>query len=105
MKTTIGSIEWKWPWMGMVVIVKLAAGGDPPKPSALPDKVEPQLVVRGISFAEGPTFDSKGNLFFVNYQGNGNIGRRTPGGKVEVWLRLPDASPGPGGKARHAFPF
>jgi len=33
-------------------------------------------VVRDISFAEGPTFDTRGNLFFVNYKGNGNIGRR-----------------------------
>jgi gluconolactonase len=63
------------------------------------------LLVRGISFAEGPTFDSKGNLFFVNYQGNGNIGRRTHAGAVEVWLRLPDAPAGPNGKPRRAFPF
>jgi gluconolactonase len=71
----------------------------------LPPKVEPRLLLRGISFAEGPTFDSKGNLFFVNYKGNGNIGRRTPEGDTEVWLRLPDAPPGPDGKAQKAFPF
>jgi sugar lactone lactonase YvrE len=73
--------------------------------SPLPEKVEPKLVVSGITFAEGPTFDSKGNLFFVNYKGNGNIGRRTPEGKVEVWLRLPDPPAKPGAKARQAFPF
>jgi sugar lactone lactonase YvrE len=71
----------------------------------LPEKVEPHLVVNGISFAEGPTFDSQGNLFFVNYKGNGNIGRRIPAGEVEVWLKLPDPAPGPGGKVLHAFPF
>jgi sugar lactone lactonase YvrE len=73
-------------------------------PAPLPEKVEPHLLVRGISFAEGPTFDSKGNLFFVNYMGNGNIGRRTPAGDVAVWLKLPDPAPDRGGKAR-AFPF
>src|SRR5262249_11376339 len=72
---------------------------------SLPDKVEPHLIVRGISFAEGPSFDSKGNLFFVNYKGNGNIGRRTPAGDVEVWLRLPDPPAPPGGKPLRAFPF
>lgn len=44
----------------------------------LPETGEPHLLVRDISFAAGPIFDSKGNLFFVNYKGNGNIGRRTP---------------------------
>src|SRR5713226_7122953 len=82
-----------------------AIAGNAPKVPPLPEKVEPRLVVSGISFAEGPTFDSKGNLFFVNYKGNGNIGRRTPKGEVEVWLRLPDPPAGPDGKARHAFPF
>jgi gluconolactonase len=71
----------------------------------LPKQVKPQLVVRGISFAEGPTFDSKGNLFFVNYKGNGNIGRRTSTGAIEVWLRLPDPPAGRDGKVRRAFPF
>jgi sugar lactone lactonase YvrE len=80
-----------------------AFGSDEPAP--LPAKVEPRWVVRDIRFAEGPTFDSKGNLFFVNYQRNGNIGRRTPGGDVAVWLKLPDPAPDPGGKILHAFPF
>jgi gluconolactonase len=75
------------------------------RPAHLPEKVEPQLLLRGISFAEGPAFDSKGSLFFVNYKGNGNIGRRAPTGAVEVWLRLPAAPPRPDGKARPAFPF
>jgi gluconolactonase len=71
----------------------------------LPEMVEPRLLVRDITFAEGPAYDSKGNLFFVNYKGNGNIGRRIPEGDVAVWLKLPDAAPGPGGKAVRAFPF
>jgi hypothetical protein len=67
-----------------------------------PEKAEPRLMVNGVSFAEGPTFDSKGNLFFVNYKGNGNIGRRTPAGETDVWLKIPDPAPGPGGKSLHA---
>jgi gluconolactonase len=73
--------------------------------SPLPEKVEPRLLVRGIHFAEGPTFDRKGDLFFVNYKGNGNIGRRTPAGDVGVWLKIPDPPPQPDGKVLHAFPF
>jgi gluconolactonase len=87
-----------------ILLLSPAAFADDPPPS-LPAKVEPQLVARGISFAEGPTFDSKGNLFFANYQGNGNIGRRSADGVVEVWRRLPDPPPGPEGKVRRAFPF
>ena len=83
----------------------LGATAGPDDPPPLPEKVEPQLLVRGISFAEGPAFDSNGNLFFVNYKGNGNIGRRTPAGEVDVWLKLPDATPDAGGKALRAFPF
>jgi sugar lactone lactonase YvrE len=71
----------------------------------LHDKVEPRLLLSGISFAEGPTFDSKGNLYFVNYKGNGNIGRRTPADEVDLWLKLPDPAPSPDGKTCHAFPF
>jgi sugar lactone lactonase YvrE len=87
---------------GMLIGPAAFAQDDPPP---LPEKVEPRLLLRGISFAEGPTFDSKGNLFFVNYKGNGNIGRLTPAGDASVWLKLPDPSPEPGGKVLRAFPF
>jgi gluconolactonase len=80
-----------------------ALAEDVPLPS--PEKVKTTLLVRDISFAEGPTFDSKGNLFFVNYKGNGNIGRLSPAGEVEVWLKLPDPMLVPGGKVLRAFPF
>jgi sugar lactone lactonase YvrE len=85
--------------VGLVGLALSAAG--PP----LPDKLEPHFVVGDITFAEGPTFDSHGNLFFCNYKGNGNIGRRTPDGAVTVWLKLPDPPPGAGRPARRAFPF
>jgi gluconolactonase len=68
---------------GVTVILTLAAL--PP----LPKKLVRHPVVDGIAFAEGPAFDSKGNLYFVNYQRNGTIGRRTPDGKVSVWVELP----------------
>ena len=55
------------------------------EPPPLPENIEPQLVVDGIDFAEGPIFDRDGNLYFVNHIRNGTIGRRTPGGEVTVW--------------------
>ena len=62
----------------------LAAQEAPP----LPQKVEPYPVVADIWFAEGPTFNSKGNLYFVNYIRQGTIGRKTPDGTVSVWVDL-----------------
>lgn len=82
----------------------LAAGSQPGPLPPLPARLEPQLVVTNITFAEGPTFDRQGNLFFVNYTRNGIIGRRTPQGEVSAWLALPDAVQ-PDGTRRHAFPF
>ncbi|MBN2293913.1 MAG: SMP-30/gluconolactonase/LRE family protein [Pirellulales bacterium] len=52
------------------------------------DTVKPQLYATGFEFAEGPAFDSKGNLFVVNYRGNGNIGRITPDGTASVFCDL-----------------
>jgi sugar lactone lactonase YvrE len=92
----------------LVIIISggapLAADSQPAPPPPLPAKLEPQLVVTNITFAEGPTFDRQGNLFFVNYTCNGIIGRRTPQGEVSAWLQLPDAVQ-PDGTRRHAFPF
>jgi gluconolactonase len=70
----------------------------------LPAKVEPYAVVANIRFAEGPAFDSKGNLFFVNYIRNGTVGRMTPDGTVSVWIELPDV-PQAQGKPLKALPF
>jgi gluconolactonase len=60
------------------------AGQLPP----LPEEVEPYPVVADIAFAEGPIFDAQGNLYFVNYQSLGTIGRRTPDGTVGVWVHV-----------------
>lgn len=55
--------------------------------------VEPQLYATGFEFAEGPAFDRDGNLFVVNYRGNGNIGRIAADGTASVWCVLDDLAP------------
>lgn len=47
------------------------------EPHLFPEKFDPYPVVADITFAEGPTFDSNGNLYFVNYVRSGTIGRET----------------------------
>ncbi len=55
--------------------------------------VEPQLYATGFEFSEGPTFDCDGNLYVVNYRGNGNIGRITPNGTASVFCNLRELVP------------
>lgn len=55
--------------------------------------VKPELFATGFEFAEGPAFDAHGNLFVVNYRGNGNIGRITPDGTAAVWCNLNEPAP------------
>lgn len=62
--------------------------------------VVPELFATGFEFAEGPAFDQHGNLFVVNYRGNGNIGRITPDGTASVWCVLDDIAPIDGHQAR-----
>ena len=45
---------------------------------------------------EGPACDRHGNLFAVNFGSQGTIGRITPGGSGEVFLKLPGDSVGNG---------
>ncbi len=45
---------------------------------------------------EGPACDAKGNVYAVNFQKEGTIGRVTPDGKGEVWVELPGKSVGNG---------
>lgn len=42
--------------------------------------------------AEGPAFDSKGNLYAVNYDTDGTIGKVSPDGKARQLLQLPVGS-------------
>lgn len=48
---------------------------------------------RGV---EGPACDAAGNVFAVNYQRQGTIGRVAPGGKAELFVDLPAGSVGNG---------
>ena len=45
---------------------------------------------------EGPGCDAGGNVYAVNYQKQGTIGRVTPDCKAEVWAELPGKSVGNG---------
>jgi sugar lactone lactonase YvrE len=45
---------------------------------------------------EGPATDADGNVYAVNYQEDGTIGRVTPKGEASVFLRLPEGSIGNG---------
>jgi sugar lactone lactonase YvrE len=41
---------------------------------------------------EGPCFDAQGNLYVVNFQKDGTIGKVAPDGKVQLFLTLPAGS-------------
>lgn len=55
--------------------------------------IQPELYATGFEFAEGPAFDREGNLFVVNYRGNGNIGRISADGTASVWCVLDTLAP------------
>jgi sugar lactone lactonase YvrE len=45
---------------------------------------------------EGPACDAKGNVYVVNFADQQTIGKVTPDGKAEVWVKLPGKSTGNG---------
>ena len=55
--------------------------------------VTPRLYATGFEFAEGPAFDDAGNLYVVNYRGNGKIGRIQADGTASVWCDLTELAP------------
>ncbi|MBU4272436.1 MAG: SMP-30/gluconolactonase/LRE family protein [Planctomycetes bacterium] len=57
--------------------------------------IKPQLYATGFEFAEGPALDDAGNLFVVNYRGNGKIGRIAPDGTASVYCDLREHAPPP----------
>lgn len=68
-----------------------------------PGKNEPLFVSRPLntegSFTagvEGPACDRQGNLFAVNFERKGTIGRVTPDGRGEIFVELPAGSVGNG---------
>jgi sugar lactone lactonase YvrE len=66
-------------WLVLAASIHAWAQTPAPKP------IEPYPIVANITFAEGPAFDSAGNLYFCNYLRNGTIGRMSPDGTVKVW--------------------
>ena len=74
-----------------------AMAADVPPPA---DRVKPQLYATGFEFAEGPALDDAGNLFVVNYRGNGNIGRIAPDGTAAIFCDLNELVPVEGRKVQ-----
>jgi sugar lactone lactonase YvrE len=71
--------------LAILLLLSLTAGGA----QALPESLTGRIVVDGITFAEGPAFDSDGTLYFVNYKRSGSIGRMKAGGAPDIWVDLP----------------
>ncbi|WP_438424039.1 SMP-30/gluconolactonase/LRE family protein [Aquimarina macrocephali] len=57
------------------------------------DFTNPNTFTSGI---EGPATDFEGNIYAVNYQKEGTIGKITPEGKLSMFLELPEGSIGNG---------
>ena len=78
-----------WCFLSCSLVTWADDHADPP-PS---HSVKPELYATGFEFAEGPAFDDAGNMFVVNYRGNGHIGRITPDGTASVFCDLREAAP------------
>ncbi|MDD3470082.1 MAG: SMP-30/gluconolactonase/LRE family protein [Thermoguttaceae bacterium] len=80
-------------WMGLLWAAFV--GLQPSFAQELPasHSVLPEFFVDGFSFAEGPAFDADGNLYVVNYNGPGKIGKITPAGEAEVFCDLQELAP------------
>ncbi|GGX25441.1 SMP-30/gluconolactonase/LRE family protein [Aquimarina muelleri] len=57
------------------------------------DFTSPNTFTSGI---EGPATDSEGNIYAVNYQKEGTVGKITPEGELSLFLELPNGSIGNG---------
>ena len=57
--------------------------------------IKPELYATGFEFAEGPALDDEGNLYVVNYRGNGKIGRIATDGTASVFCDLREQAPPP----------
>ncbi len=76
--------------LGWILCLNAICKADDLPPS---HSVKPELYATGFEFAEGPTLDDAGNLYVVNYRGNGKIGRITPDGTASVYCDLRQVSP------------
>jgi gluconolactonase len=69
--------------MGQLAVTLGLAGAGLAQPP-VPTEAKPYPVVADIDFAEGPIFDARGNLYFVDYIRNGTIGVKTTDGAVSI---------------------
>lgn len=79
----------------VVVFAAVGVAAEPEKEELFKAKpfTEPGSFTEGV---EGPNCDAEGNVYAVNFQKQGTIGKVTPAGKAELWLELPDKSVGNG---------
>jgi len=91
------------PGVAIVLALTAACGADLITPAAGGPAAERLFVARPLtpegSFTagvEGPACGRRGDVFAVNYQREGTIGRVTPEGKAEVFVELPAGSVGNG---------
>ena len=79
-------------WIAVIAVGVVAGAAGPDRDRAEP-LTEPGAFTPGI---EGPSCDAEGNIYAVNFAEQGTIGRVTPEGKGEVFVRLPGESVGNG---------
>lgn len=68
-------------------------GKDAPKPYMASDWIGDGIFTQGV---EGPAVDSNGNLYAVNYQREGTVGKVSGRHQAELFLDLPEGSTGNG---------
>ncbi|MDX1947196.1 MAG: SMP-30/gluconolactonase/LRE family protein [Pirellulaceae bacterium] len=85
--------------MGLLFMSELIAAGSIPAAVKSDDLFVAKPLTAESAFTagiEGPNCDRAGNLYAVNYEKQGTIGRVTPEGKAAVFVELPNGSIGNG---------
>ena len=77
----------------IIVLAFLAAAEADDKPFVAKPFTAEKSFTAGI---EGPACDAKGNVYVVNFAEQQTIGKVSPDGKAEVWVKLPGKSTGNG---------
>ena len=71
-----------------IVLITAVACSAENKPLPKSYSVKPLLFATGFESSDGLTFDTKNNLYAVNYRGNGNLGRVSTEGKASIFHKL-----------------
>jgi len=79
--------------MNLLLLLALLAAAPNEKLFVATPLTQPNEFTAGI---EGPACDAQGNIFAVNFAEQGTIGRVTPAGKGEIFVRLEGKSVGNG---------